>query len=121
MNYTGSFILNNIVNITSILAEDPDDDNDDPAAELTSIELPDLQYVTRLFNIQTRTVTRLSLPRLRSVNESLHVTVRDEGEVSLPALSDAGDITVEGNMTKLAYPNPITLLPVMRNQLTCIV
>ncbi|KAL4969434.1 uncharacterized protein BDV14DRAFT_165935 [Aspergillus stella-maris] len=100
-NYTGSFVLNNVVNITSLRAEDPTDDNDNPNSELTSIELPDLQYVNRLLDIQTRPVTRLSLPRLRSVNESLHVAIRDEGEVRLPALSEAGDITVEGNITRV--------------------
>ncbi|KAL4947861.1 hypothetical protein BDW69DRAFT_177556 [Aspergillus filifer] len=100
-NYTGSLILNNVVNITSLLAEDPDDDSDSPDSELSSIELPDLQYVTRLINIQTRPITRLLLQRLRSVNESLHVTMSDEGEVRLPALTEAGDIVVEGNMSRV--------------------
>ncbi|KAL4790464.1 hypothetical protein BDV19DRAFT_372238 [Aspergillus venezuelensis] len=99
-DYTGSFILNNVVNITSLRTEDSSGDKD-PESELTSIELPDLQYVNRLLNIQARHISRLSLPRLISVNESFHVVMRDEGEVHFPALSEAGDITVEGNMTRV--------------------
>jgi hypothetical protein len=93
-NFTGSFTLPGVTNITGALTL-----NGRAAPGLTSIELPDLEfaYDLRLYGVQN-----VSLPRLSEVKLGLEISSQSDGTYNFPSLISADRISLSGNLSR--YP-----------------
>ncbi|EEP75974.1 predicted protein [Uncinocarpus reesii 1704] len=97
-NYTGSFRLPNVRNITSAFQQEPSfPHKSDPAP--TSIDIPDLEYLGGSLIVDFPTVAKLSAPKLKKVHWELRV--QDVATVDFRSLEEARYISVSGNITSL--------------------
>lgn len=90
-NFTGSFNLPRVTNITGVLSVG----NDFPSG-LTDVQLPDLEYV-RDFRLSG--VKNASLPRLSVVEESVKIRSPSNGRYHFPSLITVERISVSGNLS----------------------
>jgi hypothetical protein len=99
-NYTGSFALNNITNITGEVRGA--DLIHRRILQLTSFELPDLEHVSRLSVHFEPSLEKWSLPKLSYANE-ISVTIPSElDSLEFPAPTEVGTTQIRGNLTRYA-------------------
>ncbi|KAL3454114.1 hypothetical protein BJX65DRAFT_262829 [Aspergillus insuetus] len=100
-NYTGSFVLSNVTNITGQLKGT--DYKYGRALQLTSFELPDLQHVSSLSVRFVPSLEKWSLPQLAYTNE-LYVTIPSKLEnLEFPALTELGTTQIRGNLSSISF------------------
>ncbi|KAL3454194.1 hypothetical protein BJX65DRAFT_85148 [Aspergillus insuetus] len=94
-NFTGSFALPRVTNITGALTL-----NGRVTPGLTNIELPDLEfaYDLRLYGVQN-----VSLPRLSEVELGLEISSRSDGIYNFPSLISADRISLSGNLSSVSF------------------
>ncbi|OQE92449.1 hypothetical protein PENNAL_c0007G08814 [Penicillium nalgiovense] len=91
-NFTGSFNLPRVTNITGVLSIG----NYLPSG-LTDVQLPDLEYV-RDFRLSG--VKNASLPRLSVVEDSVKIRSPSNGRYHFPSLTAVERISVSGNLSR---------------------
>jgi hypothetical protein len=96
-NYTGSFVLPGVQNITDGLGTIWQPKTDTPS--LTSVTLDDLVYADDLYFEGATALESVHLPSLQSV-KSIEVNSRSPLSLSLPSLVNAASILLVGNFSR---------------------
>ena len=99
-NFTGSAIVNHLVNITGVVTV---------GSNLTSIEFPDLLSLGSV-DVDSENLKSISMPRLKTV-ESFNVDSAGDLSFSSPRVSMADYIWITGQIATYVYPIPLPSLP----------
>ncbi|KAJ0414753.1 hypothetical protein BJY00DRAFT_294536 [Aspergillus carlsbadensis] len=94
-NFTGSFHLPGVTNITGGLDVGNNIPND-----ITDVQLPDLEYVPefRLFGVKNA-----SMPRLSVVEGEVEIRSPSDGRYHFPSLLTVGEISMSGNLSSVTF------------------
>ncbi|KAI9035356.1 uncharacterized protein KD926_003717 [Aspergillus affinis] len=102
-NFTGQFLLPNITNITGSIMLDWWDWK--PTPNVTSIDLPDLQYLESSIEVAalSDTLERISIPKLEYLRSMILEQYIDNAEVDFRGLQTADVLYVRGNYSKVSF------------------
>ncbi|KAL4913679.1 hypothetical protein BDW62DRAFT_205346 [Aspergillus aurantiobrunneus] len=101
-NYTESFVLSNITHAQRYLTFYPSD-------IVSSLELPDLEYVESLEINGVRGPGRVSAPRVRSIKHLYLRTYAPETSLDFPLLEHVESLTLHGNWSSTAFDSLHTI------------
>lgn len=97
-NYTGSFVLNNITNITGGIGTY--DENREDLTALTSIQANGLISIQELRIYRVLTLKNVSFPNLKSIDNLKLDLTSDDGELYFPSLENANTVSIYGPISK---------------------
>ncbi|KAL4904124.1 hypothetical protein BDW74DRAFT_32243 [Aspergillus multicolor] len=100
--FSGPFVLPGIANITSIAPLGTSKLFNDPV-QITSLELPNLQYLELLELGPLTRIQKLDLPKLESLPILALIVEASLDELEFPALETAGFVAIRGNMTDVRF------------------